>query len=249
MNLYFNEALKTASEMFIKQLFKELLSLNKLDEKKIETLFNSCLCLLSNSNHLSYNELWITYKSQFNELRETLINDANYILENDPAATSIEEIITCYPGFYAIGIYRLSHPLYKLNIPLIPRIVSEYAHRETGTDIHPGAVIGSPFFIDHATGIVIGETTIIKNFVKLYQGVTLGAIHVEKNLTNSKRHPTILENVTIYANATILGGETVVGKNSIIGGNVWLTKSVNDNSLVTSISQIKIKENKTHVYN
>ncbi len=151
------------------------------------------------------------------EVRARLDLDAIAIEENDPAAKSLEEVYLAYPGFYAISIYRLSHELYLLNTPIIPRMMSEYAHGVTGIDIHPGATIGSSFFIDHGTGIVIGETTIIKSNVKIYQGVTLGGIQIKKSLSFTKRHPTIEDNVTIYANATILGGEVVVGANSIIG--------------------------------
>lgn len=142
---------------------------------------------------------------------------------------------------FAIAVYRLSHELYKIGLPLVPRLMTECAHRFTGVDINPGAVIGVPFFIDHGTGVVIGETTIIKNNVKIYQGVTLGALSVHKGLRNVKRHPTIENNVTIYANATILGGNTVIGANSVIGGNVWLTKSIPENSMVSHNPQINIK--------
>jgi serine O-acetyltransferase len=146
-----------------------------------------------------------------------------------------------YPGFYAIAIYRLAHELYNKGFPLVPRLMTEYAHRQTGVDINPGAQIGESFFIDHATGVVIGETAIIKNNVKIYQGVTLGALYVAKNLQMTKRHPTIEDNVTIYANATILGGDTIIGKNSIIGGNAWVTSSVPSNSTVFHNPEIKIK--------
>ena len=175
---------------------------------------------------------------------EKLNQDAAYILENDPASNAIEEIYLAYPGFYAIAIYRLSHELYLLDLLLFSRLMSEYAHRITGTDIHAGATIASPFFIDHATGIVIGETTVIEKNVKIYQGVTLGALSVSKDMKNSKRHPTVEKNVCIYANATILGGQTTIGKNSIIGGNTLITKSIPSNSVVTNttITEVKIKE-------
>ena len=145
-----------------------------------------------------------------------------------------------YPGFHAIAVYRLSHELIKLKVPVLPRMMSEYTHGVTGTDIHPGATIGDSFFIDHATGIVIGETTLIKENVKIYQGVTLGGIQVKKSLAETKRHPTIESNVTIYANATILGGEVIIGENSIIGANVCVTESVPENSLVTYNQKIKL---------
>ena len=146
-----------------------------------------------------------------------------------------------YPGFFAIAVYRFAHELYKNNIPLIPRIWTEFAHSKTGIDINPGAQIGEHFFIDHGTGIVIGETTVIGNHVKIYQGVTLGAHSVAKNLQNVKRHPTIEDGVVIYANATILGGETIIGKNALIGGNVWITESVAPNSVVFHKGQVTVK--------
>ena len=167
--------------------------------------------------------------------------DAEAIYNCDPASLSIEEIYMAYPGFYAIAIYRLAHELYKKGFPLVPRMMTEYAHQLTGVDINPGAQIGDSFFIDHATGVVIGETAIIKNNVKIYQGVTLGALYVTKNLQKKKRHPTIEDNVTIYANATILGGKTVIGENSVIGGNAWVTSSVPANSTVFHKPEIKIK--------
>lgn len=150
--------------------------------------------------------------------------DATY--EGDPAAKSRTEILRSYPGFYAIAAYRIAHSLHVLGVKLIPRMITEYAHSRTGIDIHPGAKIGQYFCIDHGTGVVIGETTIIGNHVKIYQGVTLGALSVDKADADNKRHPTIEDEVVIYSGATILGGSTVIGKGSVIGGNVWLTKSV-----------------------
>lgn len=152
--------------------------------------------------------------------------DAEALLEGDPAAGSLSEIIMAYPGCYAIAAYRISHPLYERKIPLFPRLISEYAHRVTGIDINPGAKIGKSFFVDHGTAIVIGETAVIGDNVKIYQGVTLGALRVDAEYRNRKRHPTVEDNVVIYANATILGGDTVIGHDSVIGGNVWLTQSV-----------------------
>lgn len=167
--------------------------------------------------------------------------DAKSILKNDPAATSLEEVTFSYPGFYAIVIYRFAHELYLQKVPLIPRIWTELAHSKTGIDIHPGASIGESFFIDHGTGIVVGETTVIGNHVKIYQGVTLGALAVSKDFANTKRHPTIEDNVVIYANATVLGGETIIGRNSLIGGNVWITESVAPDSVVFHKGQVTIK--------
>lgn len=159
-------------------------------------------------------------------LRRLTLLDAQAALDGDPAARSLEEIILSYPGIEAIMVHRIAHFLHKNGVPIIPRIMSEYIHGKTGIDIHPGASIGESFFIDHGTGIVIGETCVIGKNVTLYQGVTLGAISVKKTLSDKKRHPTIEDNVTIYAGATILGGQTVIGEGSIVGGNVWLTDSV-----------------------
>ena len=173
---------------------------------------------------------------------DLLIKDAEAILTFDPAANSLEEVIIAYPGFYAIAIQRLSHILYQHNVAMLPRILSEYAHSRTGIDIHPGAQIGESFFIDHGTGIVIGETTVIGNNVKIYQGVTLGALTVEKGTTQGQRHPTIQDNVIIYSGSTILGGRTVIGHDSVIGGNVWLTESVPPLSVVYQKSEVKIRD-------
>lgn len=155
--------------------------------------------------------------------------------DGDPAAKSKEEIIFSYPGLFAIFVYRIAHELYIRNVPFIPRIMTEYAHAKTGIDINSGAVIGESFFIDHGTGIVIGETTVIGDNVKLYQGVTLGGLSTRggQKLSGVKRHPTIEDNVTIYAGATILGGQTVIGKNSVIGGNTFITESVPENSRIS----------------
>jgi serine O-acetyltransferase len=172
---------------------------------------------------------------------DLLLTDIQAIINGDPAANSEYEIIRTYPGFTAIAFYRLAHELYELEVPLLPRMITEFAHTQTGIDIHPGATIGHHFFIDHGTGIVIGETAHIGNHVKLYQGVTLGALSVSKNMASMKRHPTIDDNVVIYSGATILGGETVIGKNSVVGGNVWLTHSVPAETKIYHQEQVKIK--------
>ena len=166
--------------------------------------------------------------SRLADIQNMLLKDVQAGFDGDPAARSRQEIISSYPGVFAIFVYRMAHELYKKNVPFIPRIMSEYAHSRTGIDINPGADIGEYFFIDHGTGVVIGETTKIGNNVKLYQGVTLGALSTRKGqlLADVKRHPTIEHNVTIYSGATILGGETVIGANSIIGGNTFITESV-----------------------
>jgi serine O-acetyltransferase len=176
-------------------------------------------------------------------LYQKLKKDVTALNDGDPAANNEFEVIRTYPGFWAIAFYRIAHQLLKLNTPLIPRILTEFAHSRTGIDIHPGAKIGDYFCIDHGTGIVIGETAIIGKNVKLYQGVTLGALSVSKNLAGIKRHPTVEDGVVIYSNATILGGETTLGENSIIGGNVWLTKSVPANATVYHTPSIKVIEN------
>lgn len=158
--------------------------------------------------------------------------DGDAITSGDPAAESVDEVILAYPGFLAIAIYRFAHEFYSMHVPIFPRLLTEYAHEKTGIDIHPGAQIGLSFAIDHGTGIVIGESTIIGENVKIYQGVTLGALSVAKDMAKSKRHPTIEDNVVIYAQSVILGGETIVGRHSVIGGNVWLTHSVAPYSIV-----------------
>ena len=168
-------------------------------------------------------------------IRKTLETDVEAGFEGDPAAEGKDEIILSYPGLYAISVYRIAHELSLLGVPMIPRIMTEYAHGKTGIDIHPGATIGDYFFIDHGTGIVIGETTIIGDHVKIYQGVTLGGLSTRggQSLKGKKRHPTIGNNVTIYSGASILGGETVIGENTVIGGNAFITKSIDANSRVS----------------
>ncbi|MFV0176463.1 serine O-acetyltransferase [Empedobacter falsenii] len=190
------------------------------------------------------NKISLYFFEQFTQLRQELENLIYIFYANDPASKSEIEIILAYPGFFAIAIHRLANILFKLDTPILPRFFSEYAHSKTGIDIHPGATIGKNFYIDHGTGIVIGETTIIGDDVKIYQGVTLGAFYVSKNLADKKRHPTIENNVTIYAGATILGGTTVIGENSIIGGNVWITESIEDNSIVYQENKPQIKKQK-----
>ncbi|WP_185868822.1 serine O-acetyltransferase [Blattabacterium cuenoti] len=174
---------------------------------------------------------------------QTLIIDANAILESDPAATVVEEIFLSYPGFFSTVLYRIAHQLWIQNIPIIPRLITEYAHSKTGVDIHASARIGKSFAIDHGTGIVIGSSTKIGNEVKIYQGVTLGAIYVDKKLSNQKRHPTIEDKVTIYSGATILGGKTIVGHDSVIGGNVWLTQSIPPFSIVYQKNEVRMRNN------
>jgi serine O-acetyltransferase len=175
------------------------------------------------------------------QLRDVLSTDVDALCEGDPAAQSNEEVILAYPGLRAIAVHRVANFLWNHGVRLIARMMSEYIHGRTGIDIHPGATIGRSFFIDHGSGVVIGETTRIGEHVKIYQGVTLGALSVRKDKASSKRHPTIQDRVTIYAGATILGGDTVIGHDSVIGGNVWLVKSVDPHSLVTSEASVTVK--------
>ena len=173
-------------------------------------------------------ELSLAFLKRIPKVRALLDTDLAAAFDGDPAATSIDEIVFAYPGILAITIYRLAHELYLLGVPIIPRIMTEYAHSNTGIDIHPGATIGEYFFIDHGTGIVVGETTVIGKNVKIYQGVTLGALSTRggQSLRGVRRHPTIEDNVTIYSNASVLGGDTVIGHDSIIGGSTFITESV-----------------------
>ncbi len=187
-------------------------------------------------------EITVEFFNEVSNIYDALQKDAAEVLKFDPAAESLEEVLVAYPGFYATAVYRFSHQLWSQGVKILPRVFAEYAHSKTGIDIHPGAEIGESFFIDHGTGIVIGETTIIGNRVKIYQGVTLGALSVNKQEAKTKRHPTIEDNVIIYSGATILGGETIIGHDSVIGGNVWLTNSVMPNSIVYHKSEISIRD-------
>ncbi len=235
------------SPLVVRQFFEDLLGLlfpeytvqkiKELNEveARLDELKNRLTAILVRNVHLHDQDGKYLAKRFFKELEEVydwvhLDVDATY--EGDPAAKSRTEILRSYPGFFAIAAYRIAHLLHKLGVKLIPRMITELAHSQTGIDIHPGASIGHHFCIDHGTGVVIGETTIIGNHVKIYQGVTLGALSVEKADADVKRHPTIEDDVVIYAGATILGGKTVIGKGSTIGGNVWLTKSVQPGSKV-----------------
>jgi len=205
---------------------------------ELESLFSSM------QQHLQEdaNELASKYLQRLPEVHYKLSTDIEALMSGDPAAKSEFEVVRTYPGFYAIAFYRLAHELWKLNIPLLPRILTEYAHSKTGIDIHPGASIDTHFYIDHGTGLVIGETATIGKHVKLYQGITLGALSVSKDLASVKRHPTIEDRVVIYSGATILGGNTIIGHDSIVGGNVWLTASVPPFSKVYHQPQVKFSE-------
>jgi serine O-acetyltransferase len=238
--------IKKEVERFTELLYNTLFDTGTLAEDHIEELaetFEELVKLSCWKKEKPCAEIWEDYLNCLPNILDKLNKDAEAILEGDPASKSIQEIYLAYPGFYAIAIYRLAHPLYKMNFPLVPRLMTEFAHSKTGVDINPGAQIGEYFFIDHATGVVIGETTLIKDHVKIYQGVTLGALSVDKDMANNKRHPTIESGVTIYANATILGGNTTIGANTVIGGNAWVTSSIAPNSMVFHKPEIQIKNN------
>ena len=235
----YSMCLRDAVEIFTKELINCLFD-EKYQQEKRSFTRNKFLIILERLSIENKECFWLDFEKSFTEIRRKLDLDALAALNSDPAAKSLREVYLAYPGFYAIAVYRLSNQLLKQEISILPRMMSEFAHSATGTDIHPGAEIGDSFFIDHATGIVIGETTIIKDNVTIFQGVTLGGIQVKKNLASVKRHPTIESNVIIYANATILGGNVVIGENSIIGANVCITESTQENSLVTVQLENKI---------
>ncbi len=241
----YSVGLKDAVADFTKQLYYALFD-EAYHQENFKGIRNQFLKILKRFLIKNAENTWEQYEATFSEIRAKLDLDAIAFESTDPACKSLEEVFLAYPGFYAIAVYRLSHELEKLHLETLARMMSEYAHSVTGTDIHPGANIGASFFIDHATGTVIGETTIIKNNVKIYQGVTLGGIQVKKSLAATKRHPTIEDNVTIYANATILGGDVVIGANSIIGANVCVMDSIPKNSLVTHQSEYKIITRSPH---
>ncbi|WP_026945225.1 serine O-acetyltransferase [Algoriphagus marincola] len=252
------------SPQVIQQFFESLLgllfpehSVQKIKEKsklkaRMEELQERLSKILQRNTHLHEQdglELGRQFFDNLERIYDWINQDVDAMYAGDPAAKSRTEILRSYPGFYAIAAYRIAHELHLLGIKLIPRMITEIAHSRTGIDIHPGAQIGQHFCIDHGTGVVIGETTIIGNHVKIYQGVTLGALSVDKADADSKRHPTIEDGVVIYAGATILGGKTVIGKGSTIGGNVWLTKSVDPGSKVYYQAQMHHADSsKTDLY-
>lgn len=212
---------------------------DKLQSELLQVLNATTACYDCNNSEVAKQ-----FFEKIPELYRLLNTDVYAIVNGDPAAKNEFEVVRAYPGFYALCFYRIAHTLLQLDVPLLPRILTECAHSKTGIDIHPAAEIGEYFFIDHGTGIVIGETAKIGRHVKLYQGVTLGALSVDKNMAFTKRHPTVEDHVVIYSGATILGGETVVGHHSIIGGNVWLTNSVAPGSLVYHNPEITVVEGK-----
>ena len=215
---------------------------NELSTQIARALQHEDVVLESRGEWYSYLEqgeqLTLTLLERLPEIRRVLATDVQAAYDGDPACKSLDEVIFCYPGLDAITVHRIAHELYLLNVPFIPRMMAEWSHKETGIDIHPGATIGESFFIDHGTGVVIGETTVIGKQVKLYQGVTLGALSFPTDsdgniIRTMKRHPTIDDRVVVYASATILGGETIVGHDSVIGSSVWLTRSVQPHTTVT----------------
>jgi serine O-acetyltransferase len=220
----------------LKQVEAEL---ERLEQRLIGILDATKAC-----NSCNHEQVAHTFFHQLPELHRMLTTDVQAIIKGDPAAKSEFEVIRAYPGFYALCYYRIAHELLKLDVPLLPRILTEYAHSKTGIDIHPGAVIDEYFCIDHGTGIVIGETANIGKHVKIYQGVTLGAMSVSKDMSNMKRHPTVEDHVVIYSGATILGGQTVIGHHSVVGGNVWLTHSIPPGSLVYHNPEVTVVEGK-----
>ncbi|MBO3116808.1 serine acetyltransferase [Winogradskyella sp. DF17] len=242
-DVFISASLKLESQRFTELLFNALFDSETDTENaliELESLFLKIRDLACPDIKGKPCKTWDDFTEAIPDLFCSLKKDASSILHNDPAAQSLSEVYLAYPGFFAIAIYRMAKEFFKLGLPLIPRLMTEYAHQRTGIDIHPGATIGEAFFIDHGTGVVIGETTVIEDRVKIYQGVTLGALSVKKEYKNTKRHPTIENDVTIYANATILGGKTIIGAKSIIGGNSWITDSIPENSIVSNTSQVEI---------
>ena len=246
------EMVITFFEHLLSILFPEFSRNRQSDEAGIQQILQKCKTELRTI--LDQNEECVesdrsgledAFFEQLPSIRTALLKDIEAIFAGDPAARSNGEIIRTYPGFYAMAAHRIAHELLKLGVNLIPRIISEHAHKQTGIDIHPGAEIGDHFCIDHGTGIVIGETTKIGSHVKIYQGVTLGGLSVNKEDAKKKRHPTIEDNVVIYSGATILGGNTTIGEGSIIGGNVWLTKSVPPNSKIYYQAKMTNSEGET----
>ena len=236
---------KQDAEKFIRLnqelIFKDLFN-NKLKYKIFEKIhFLKIKRILrkfgANKNTISF------FCNESKKLKKILLEDAEFTYQCDPASEGIDEIILTYPGFFAVFCYRIAHILKSVNVRLLPRMISEFAHTQTGIDIHPGATIGHPFCIDHGTGIVIGETSIVGNYVKMYQGVTLGALSLKEgqSLKNIKRHPTIGNNVTLYADAFVFGGDTVIGDNVIVGNNAIIRESVEANKVVYLKNEVIIK--------
>ncbi len=240
-------ALQLIRLLFPEQSKQEYTTVIEVQEQfiRLETELNQIMDATKACHDCNISDQVTRFFQAIPRLYALLNTDIQAIFLGDPAARSEFEVIKTYPGFYAISFYRLAHELYQLEVPLIPRILTEHAHSKTGIDIHPAAVIGNHFYIDHGTGIVIGETARIGNYVKLYQGVTLGALSVAKSMAHTCRHPKVEDRVVIYSGATILGGETIIGHDSIIGGNVWLTHSVAPDSKVYHSASITVSSNLT----
>ena len=246
-----NSLPKKKAELFIDDLYRLLFNLDatpceceyevaqRLKAKELE--FSGIIYDYLKDNEVAQKET-LSFFNSIENIYLTLLCDAQAILDNDPAAQNLEEVYIAYPGFYAIVVHRFAHQLWLQNLRLLARVWSEFAHSKTGIDIHPGAKIGNNFCIDHGTGIVIGETCVIGNNVKIYQGVTLGALSVSKDKMNAVRHPRIGDNVVIYSGATILGGQTHIGHDSTIGGNVWLTESVEPFTVMYYKSEVITKQ-------
>jgi serine O-acetyltransferase len=246
-----NSLPKKKAELFIDDLYRLLFNLDatpceceyevaqRLKAKELE--FSGIIYDYLKDNEVAQKET-LSFFNSIENIYLTLLRDAQAILDNDPAAQNLEEVYIAYPGFYAIVVHRFAHQLWLQNLKLLARVWSEFAHSKTGIDIHPGAKIGNNFCIDHGTGIVIGETCVIGNNVKIYQGVTLGALSVSKDKMNAVRHPRIGDNVVIYSGATILGGQTHIGHDSTIGGNVWLTESIEPFTVMYYKSEVITKQ-------
>ncbi|MDD4974006.1 MAG: hypothetical protein PHY93_06625 [Bacteriovorax sp.] len=240
VEVFFNDSLDLIYPGMIRKKFQTIEELNSvigMHLKDLERLLRLVQIVGTESSRIIGE-----YSNQIIPMSIEIEKDAKALLSGDPAAKDLIEVLLCYPGLFAITAYRLAHFLYRQKISIIPRLISEIAHEKTGIDIHPGAVIGESFFIDHGTGVVIGETAVIGNHVKIYQGVTLGALSIDKKLAETKRHPTINDHCVIYSHATILGGETIIGEHSVIGGNVWMTKSVPPGSIVYHKSEVKLDQ-------
>jgi serine O-acetyltransferase len=242
-----NEKVAAWAIALLAQLYPEISEHFYINAKEIEQGFDKLENQLVNildatkvCENLNGKQIASQFFDSIPGLYKLLNKDNEAILSGDPAARNKFEVIRAYPGFFAIALYRIAHGLHELKVPLLPRIITEHAHSKTGIDIHPGATIGEYFCIDHGTGIVIGETSQIGDHVKIYQGVTLGALSVDKSMAFTKRHPSVGDNVIIYSGATILGGETVIGHSSIIGGNVWLTRSVPPYTTVYHKGEIEV---------
>lgn len=241
VSIWLNDLIELMFPIMGQRFFESADELSEALEKNRARLTHLFNCQ-NDAKGLDTDQTVAEFYDSLEDIEQKLNKDAEFFYESDPACLSVDEVIAAYPGFYAICCYRIGHKILQLGYGLVARMITENAHTKTGVDIHPGASIGCPFFIDHATGVVIGETTIIGDRVLVYQGVTLGAMRVAKDLMGSKRHPTVEDDCVIYSGATILGGDTVIGRKSIIGGNVWLSSSVKPNSFVYHQSIMTTKE-------